>query len=139
MSRRSLDLWPRRSFSWQRRRNPNSCASPTLNPPFHSSLGEGPLGALQAVAFQTSTVASAAVVECTPPKKPPFFVHTLTHTRAWVSLPPCVFPHMWFKDGLNFLRGEKNLPKFYILLQTYLDICSVNSFKGFCTLAVHDL
>lgn len=100
MPRRSLDLWPKRSFSWQWRRNPNPCAPPTLNPPSDCWLAEGPLGAPQAVAFQTSTVASTAVVEYTPPKKPchpPFFTHRHTHTHTWVPLPPRVFPHHWLQ------------------------------------------
>lgn len=87
MSWKSLDLWPRRSFSWQERRNPNPCAPPTLNLPSDCWLAESPLGAPQAVAFQTSTVASAAVVECTPPKKschtPTPFLHTHTHTLGF--------------------------------------------------------
>lgn len=108
MSRKSLDLEPRRSFSWLLSRNPNPCAPPTLNPPSDCWLAERPLGAPQAVAFQTSTVASAAVVECTLQKKkkekknpvtPPFFTHT------WVLLPPRVFPHCEFGCGVV---GEQN-------------------------------
>ena len=104
MSRKSLDRGPRRSFSWQRRRNPNPCAPPTLNPPSDCWLAERPLGAPQAVAFQTSTVASAAVVECTPPKKPcqPPSPSSRTHIHTWVPLPPHVLPHHW----LGTVSGE---------------------------------
>lgn len=90
-----LGLWLRRSFSWQKRRNPNPCAPPTLNPPSDCWLAEGPRGALQAVAFQTSTVASAAVVEYTPPKKPCHQHHPLSvthkHTHLGSITTSCLF------------------------------------------------
>lgn len=114
----TLHPWPRRSFSWQWRRNPNPCALPTLNPPSDCWLADSPLGDLQAVAFQTSTVASAAVVKVPlashthPHTHPQTHTHTLWRSSVttissnpllWVLLLPLVALHhefgQWWANG----------------------------------------